>query len=139
MTKRYKTKNAIRKLIKKNEVAKNESYICDVGDCIEWFHILNEELFNNELPQIGFDLKWLRVCWAYYEYYPRKPDKPKIIIMNKKYPSYRLFVECLAHEMIHHWQYMKLGWKKVDHGDEFVEWSKKAKRIGLRIGEEQSE
>lgn len=137
MTKRYKTNNAVRKLIKQNEVAKNESYICDEKDCVKWFHILNEELFDNELPNIGFKFKWLRVCWAYYEYYPRIPDKPETIIMRKEYPSYRLFVECLAHEMVHHWQYMKLGWRKVDHGDEFAEWSKTAKRIGLRIGEEQ--
>jgi len=138
MARRYKT-NKVKKLLKADITPKGEEYVSNIKDCKKWFRILNEELFNNELPQVPFEFKWLRVCWAYYEYWPRTPGKPEIIIIHKKYPSYKLFVECLAHEMIHHWQYMNLGWRKVDHGDEFLEWSKKAKRIGLRIGEEQSE
>jgi hypothetical protein len=67
-------------------------------------------------------------------------DRAERIVMCKSYPSKRLFVEVLAHEMIHHWQYLNLGWCKVDHADEFLDWCKHAKKtFGLRISEEQAE
>lgn len=138
MAKRY-TKNRVRKLIRAESMPRGTEYVPTERDCRKWFRILNEELFDNQLSRVPFDFKWLRVCWAYYEYFPRKPNEKERIIMNKRYPSYRLFVEVLAHEMIHHWQYKKRGWNKVDHGNEFLDWSRKAKRIGLRIGDEQSE
>lgn len=135
MAKRRK-KTKFQRLLKEHAQSEFES---TVQDCRFWFDVLNKELFDEELPRVPFEFKWLRKCWAYYEYFPRKPDMPEKIIMNKRYPSQKLFVECLAHEMVHHWQYMKLGWRKVDHGDEFLDWCKKAKQIGLRMGEEQSE
>jgi hypothetical protein len=134
----YET-NRIKKLLEEQATPEGKQYTCSEEECRKWFDILNEELFDNELPHVPFGFKWLRVYWAYYEYWPRTSGKPEGIVMHKRYPSHRLFVECLAHEMIHHWQYMKLGWSKVDHGDEFLDWSKKAKRVGLRIGEEQGE
>ena len=133
-TRRKKT--SFQRLLKEHAQTEYES---TVESCEFWFDILNKELFNEELPPVPFEFRWLRKCWAYYEYFPRKPDMPEKIIMHKRYPSQKLFVECLAHEMVHHWQYVKLGWRKVDHGDEFLDWCKKAKQIGLRMGEEQSE
>jgi hypothetical protein len=138
MARRNKT-NKVRKLLKKEELPYGICFVSSEEECRKWFDILNEELFNNELRRIPFDYKSLRKCWAYYQYFPRIPERKESIIMHKVYPTHRLFVECLAHEMVHHWQYTKLGWKKVDHGDEFLDWCKKAKSIGLRIGEEQSE
>jgi len=135
MAKRRKT-TEFRRLLE--EHAQNK-YVSTVEDCEFWFSLINKELFNEELPPVPFEFKRLRKCWAYYEYFPRMPDMPEKIIMNKVYPSKRLFVECLAHEMVHHWQYTKLGWRKVDHDTEFLDWCKKAKRIGLRMGEEQDE
>ena len=136
MAKKYK-KSRVRTLLKEQKT-KGE-YATTKEDCDKWFDILNEELFNSELPKLVFGFKRLRVCWAYYEYFPRTPEKALTIILCKTYPSKKLFVECLAHEMVHHWQYVSLGWRKVDHGNEFKTWSKKAKCIGLRISEEQSE
>lgn len=135
MAKRWKI-TEFRRLLKEHEQSEYEP---TVEGCNFWFGVLNKELFNEELPRVPFGFKRLRKCWAYYEYFPRTPDKSVLIVMNKVYPSQKLFVECLAHEMVHHWQYMKLGWRKVDHGEEFLDWCKKAKRIGLRMGEEQHE
>ena len=120
-------------------VDKQSEYVTNEEDCRYWFDAINEELFGKELPLTPFAFKWLRVCWAYYEYFPRTPDKPERIVMHKRYPSKLVFIECLAHEMIHHWQYKKLGWRKVDHNDEFFVWCKKAKDIGLRLDKEQGE
>lgn len=138
MARREKT-NRVKRLMKEEALPRGERYKTTLADCKKWFRIINEELFEGTLPQVSFQFKWLRVCWAYYEYFPRKPDKTESIIMHNEYPSHRLFVEVLAHEMVHHWQYINSGWKNVDHGDEFKNWSKKAKRLGLRIGEEQDE
>jgi hypothetical protein len=135
MAKRRKKTN-FQRLLKEHERIEYES---TVEDCQFWFDVLNSELFNKELPRVPFRFKRLRKCWAYYEYFPRKPNISEKIIMNERYPSHKLFVECLAHEMVHHWQYMKLGWRKVDHGDEFQDWCNRAKQIGLRMGEEQNE
>lgn len=138
MARRNKT-NRVRKLLKKEALPSGMGFVSTEEECKKWFDILNTELFNKELPRIPFEYKWLRKCWAYYQYFPRTPGRKESIIMHKKYPTHRLFVESLAHEMVHHWQHTYLGWKKVDHGDEFLDWCKKAKSIGLRIGEEQSE
>jgi hypothetical protein len=128
------------KSLLKNEVkTSKETYTPTIDDCHKWFDILNEDMFNNDLPRIPFDFKWLRVCWAYYEYFPREQDRTQRIVMHKRYPSKRLFVECLAHEMVHHWQYVKLGPNKVDHNEEFFNWCKYSKSYGLRISEEQAE
>jgi hypothetical protein len=138
MARRNKS-NRVKKLLKAEAKPKGIEYDTTLEDCRKWFDILNEELFDNSLSHVPFGFKWLRVCWAYYEYFPKTHERGESIIMHKRYPSQRLFVECLAHEMIHHWQYMNLGWRKVDHAEEFLDWCKKAKSIGLRIGEEQSE
>jgi hypothetical protein len=138
MARRNKS-NRVKKLLKAETTSHDAQYDTTTEDCERWFDVLNEELFDNELPRVPFQFKWLRVCWAYYEYFPRSSDSAEKIIMHKRYPSKRLFVECLAHEMIHHWQYQKLGWRKVDHAEEFLDWCRKAKSIGLRIGEEQTE
>lgn len=138
MARRNKS-NRVKKLLKREATPVGIGYEATEENCREWFNILNEDLFNNELPQVPFEFKWLRVCWAYYQYHPRTPDKKESIIMHKRYPTHKLFVECLAHEMVHHWQHTKLGWQKVDHAEEFLEWCKRAKNIGLKIGEEQDE
>lgn len=138
MARRNKT-NRVKKLLKTEATPRHMQYDTTLEECEKWFTILNEDLFDNELPRVPFEFKWLRVCWAYYQYFPRTPDREVNIIMHKRYPSQRLFVECLAHEMIHHWQYQNLGWRRVDHAEEFHDWCKKAKSLGLRLGEEQSE
>jgi hypothetical protein len=126
-----------RRLLRKNVKLEYEA---TEENCGYWFDLINKELFEDGLPRVPFEFKWLRKCWGYYEYSPRKPDKwPEKIIMHRKYPTKRLFVEVLAHEMVHHWQFKKLGWRKVDHNDEFFEWCKKAKNIGLRVDKEQGE
>jgi len=133
---RRRKSTKFRRLLKEH---KQYEYETSMQDCRFWFDLLNEELFDNELSRVSFEFKRLRTCWAYYEYFPRIPGRPKTIIMHERYPTQKLFVECLAHEMVHHWQYKNLGWKKVDHGAEFLDWCKKAKRLGLRMGEEQDE
>lgn len=138
MPKRRTTKK-VRKLLKAEATPRGVEYVTTMSDCRRWFATLNDELFEGTLPKIPFEFKRLRVCWAYFQYWPRKPEMAEKIVMNATYPSKRLFVETLAHEMIHQWQYQELGWRKVDHAEEFLDWSRKAKRLGLRIGEEQSE
>lgn len=132
MATKKKTTN-FRKLLREHEKLEYEA---TEENCRFWFNLLNEELFDGVLPPVPFGFKWLRKRWAYYEY-DDDPEKAifqlEKIVMHRKYPTKRMFVEVLAHEMVHHWQYKTLGGKKVDHEEEFVEWCIRAKTIGLNI------
>lgn len=114
-----------------------EKYTTKISDCKFWYDCINYEIFDFTLPRVLFEIKILRKNWAYYEYWPRIPDRPLKIVMSKYYTNKKLFVECMAHEMIHHWQYLNFGASGVDHGEEFLDWCDEFDRRGLLISETQ--
>lgn len=123
------------KLDKIVESVESDSFTPTLIDCHKWFNILNRELFNNELPPVDeMDIRWRRQAHAYYVFEDNENSKDygcTKIALNKEYKSKKFFVECLAHEMVHHWQFV--NGEKVNHGKMFKSWDRKLKQKGIKI------
>ena len=123
-----------RKLLRELKVVEGK-FRPKVKDMKEWFHILNQQFFSNRLPMVNkFVVENIEDNYAYYCYHDNKkhPDYGKTrIIMDKKYPSKKIFVEVLAHEMIHHFQ--NLHNERVGHGATFVAWRDNFKAKGINL------
>ena len=106
-----------------------------IKDCNVWFEILNRELFRNKLPPVDeIDIRWRRMAHAYYVFEDNENSKDygsTKIAINKSYKSKKFFVECLAHEMVHHWQF--INGERVNHGKMFKSWYHKLKKKGIKI------
>lgn len=126
-------------MARKSKLAKlletNDAYEYDttIEDCENWFRILNRELFDNSLPQVHeIDVRWRRGAHAWYDYDETKPGTgTSRLLMNKRYKSKQFFVEVLAHEMVHHYQYIYN--EDVGHGSSFLKWRDKFNKKGLNL------
>lgn len=107
-------------------------YEATIEDCQQWFNVLNREIFDNALPPIQIDIRWRRGAYAWYDYDDTRydPDNAKLL-MNKRYKSKQFFVEVLAHEMVHHYQYIYN--ETVGHGSSFLKWRGKFNKKGLNL------
>jgi len=122
-----KRKSKLEKIMESKE---ENLYETTVEDCEIWFKILNKELFDRKLKPIdAIEIKWRRKVYAYYEY---KNNISKLC-MNRKYKSKKFFIEVLAHEMVHHYQFMHNI--PVDHDHIFMSWKKKFNQKGLNLEE----
>jgi hypothetical protein len=118
------------KLAKLLSTKEHYEYETTVEDCQKWFNILNRELFNESLPPVSeIDIRWRRGAYAWYEC-DDKQDMAKLL-MNKRYKSKQFFVEVLAHEMIHHYQYVYN--EEIGHGSSFLKWRDKFNKKGLNL------
>lgn len=110
-------------------------YETTVEDCQKWFNILNRELFNSSLPKVHeIDIRWRRGAHAWYDYEESEPGTgTSRLLMNKRYKSKQFFVEVLAHEMVHHYQYINN--EEVGHGSSFIKWRGKFNKKGLNLVE----
>ena len=109
------------------------TYETTIEDCQKWFNILNRELFENTLPQIKeIDIRWRRGAYAWYDYDEKLPGNGiSKLLMNKRYKSKKFFIEVLAHEMVHHYQYINN--EDMGHGSSFVKWRDKFNKKGLNL------
>lgn len=127
-----KRKTKLQRLLTSDE---ENTYETKIEDCEEWFRVLNRELFNNSLPDIDYvDIRWRRKAFGYYEYITDTKDpnyKLSVLNMNKRYKSKKFFVEVLAHEMVHHYQFMND--EPMGHGPSFEKWSDKFSKKGLKL------
>jgi hypothetical protein len=121
------------KLAKLLSTKEHYEYETTVEDCQKWFNILNRELFNECLPQVDeIDIRWRRGAHAWYDYDQVNPGTGESrLLMNKRYKSKQFFVEVLAHEMVHHYQYIYN--EEVGHGASFLKWRDKFNRKGLTL------
>jgi hypothetical protein len=123
------------KLDKLLETDCDASYITTPEDCQKWFKILNREIFYNTLVTPSeIDIRWRRGAYAYYDAIIDTEDSTyihTILCMNKKYKSKKFFVEVLAHELVHHYQFLTEG--KADHGKTFMAWTDTFNKKGLRL------
>ena len=112
-----------------------EEYETTIEDCQKWFRILNKEVFNNRLPPVDeIDIRWRRGQYAFYESVTDTTDpdyKVGRLCMNKRYKSKKFFVEVLAHEMVHHYQFIYD--EPINHGPTFTAWYDKFNRKGLNL------
>lgn len=121
------------KLAKLLSTKEHYEYETTVEDCQRWFNILNRELFNESLPPVSeIDIRWRRGAYAWYDYDESKPGQGAArLLMNKRYKSKQFFVEVLAHEMVHHYQYVYN--EEIGHGSSFLKWRDKFNKKGLNL------
>ena len=105
-----------------------------VGDCEKWFVILNTQIFGNKLSpvtKISFAKSW--DFHAVYTYYSKKdPKYPETeIVLEDEFSCMKIFVEVLAHELIHHFQF--LHGEPLGHGPSFQAWRDNFKLKGLSL------
>ena len=123
------------RIVRLLEKFENVPYETTLDDCKEWFDIINNELFEGKLPPVDeIDIRCRRGTHAYYEYEndPKRKQHTSIK-MNKRYKNKRMFVEILAHEMVHHWQYV-MG-HSDSHGESFDSWKEPLLKRGLILSE----
>jgi hypothetical protein len=124
---RKKRISKLKKLMNNHDVS---NYTTTPEDCKRWFGVINRELFDGCLPSIDILIGWRRKTHAYYVTGGRPDGR---ICVNKKYPSKKFFVEVLAHECVHHYQWVFEG--DVGHGQTFQKWIDKFKTRGLYLAE----
>jgi len=123
-------KSKLEKLLQTNE---HYEYETTIEDCQKWFNILNREIFNNSLPKIDeIDIRWRRGAHAWYDYDDRYEGTGVTkLLLSKRYKSKKFFVEVLAHEMVHHYQYIYN--EEMGHGSSFFKWRDKFNKKGLNL------
>ena len=106
-----------RRLLKELVVEKRK-FKPTIEDIETWFVILNEHLFGNKLENFDeIELKRHKHVHALFHYGKRKENKPTRLTMNRIFENKKLFVEILAHEMIHLFQYQYN--EPLGHGPSF--------------------
>ncbi len=117
---------------------------------VNWFKQLNRGLFGNKLPQVPLYLvrmtnDWGR-CWANWDNrkcrkgtYDQsiipydKTDVNFAIELHTKYPTFKDFIETLAHEMVHLYQMTILRDPYSNHNANFYAFKTRFKNAGLNL------
>jgi|TARA_R110001592_G_scaffold156232_6_gene386556 hypothetical protein len=117
---------------------------------VTWFKNLNKGLFGNKLPTVPLYLvrmtdDWGR-CWANWDNRKcrkgtydqsvipyEKTDVTFAIELHSKYPTFRDFIETLAHEMVHLYQMTILKDPYSNHNANFYAFRNKFKSAGLNL------
>lgn len=112
-----------------------KKYRPTVDVCWEWFNILNEQLFGGKLESVErifiSNHKNYGDVYALYYYNHKIRGEPSKISVCKTFDDEKTFVEILAHEMIHHFQYSYD--EPVGHGPSFLVWRDNFKLKGLNL------
>ncbi len=117
---------------------------------VNWFKQLNKGLFGNKLPHVPLYLvrmtnDWGR-CWANWDNrkcrkgtYDQsiipydKTDVNFAIELHTKYPTFKDFIETLAHEMVHLYQMTILRDPYSNHNSNFYAFKTRFKNAGLNL------
>jgi hypothetical protein len=112
----------------------NKKFKPTVQDCQYWFSILNDQIFSGKLPMVRMKVKKLKGDHASIVYWRKSDNKPKDCVhleFNTSFKSKKLFVEIMAHEMIHLFQYYYD--EPLGHGPSFWAWRDNLKIKGLTL------
>jgi hypothetical protein len=119
------------KLVKES---KPGSFRPTINDVVFWYDNLNELVFENQLPRLtGVTFRQSKKHWAEvtcYKYKRTKELRSEVMLSNH-FMSMKHFVEVVAHEMVHIWEYD--NFHVITHGERFFAWSPKLKRLGLEL------
>jgi hypothetical protein len=101
-----------------------------------WFRYINRAVFNNELPKFDNIIikKWLKRAMGQVCAYPDRNPKRFELEMLRKYHTKRDFIETLAHEMIHLYQFA-LKKDTGNHNSTFYSFRPRFKFIGLGLSQ----
>ena len=99
-----------------------------------WFRYINRAVFNNELPNFDKIIikKWLKKAMGQVCAYPDRDPKRFELEMLRKYNTKKDFIETLAHEMIHLYQFT-LKKDTGNHNSIFYSFRPRFKFIGLGL------
>jgi hypothetical protein len=121
------------KVVKESQPGKFQPTINDV---VFWYDTLNEQLFAGELPSLSA-VKFCKskAYWAeaFCRYYKTDNKLVAEIKFSDHFQSFKEFVEIVAHEMIHIWEFKTFG--VMGHGERFFSWSPELKKLGLNLYE----
>ena len=114
-----------------------------------WFRIINRGLFNGRLPMVPIQIKKLHKDWGrcVADWDNRKTPKGKFdqrviphhipvtfyFEIHCKFPTWKDFIETLAHEMVHLYQMAWLKDPYSNHNANFYAWKNKFKLAGLGL------
>ncbi len=98
-----------------------------------WFGIINHYIFDNQLTPFGkIVIKRIRGRWADVLHDdPVKIDRIELH-MHMKFTDKLLFVNALAHEMVHKWQ-LEINQDSGWHNKHFFSWRQKFNENGLNL------
>lgn len=103
-----------------------------VEDVELWFDVLNKHIFGGKLPKFGtIEISGEEDFHALFHYWPKKENRGTILWMNDTFNDKKLWVEILAHEMIHLFQYHYN--EPLGHGPSFWAWCDNLKLKGLNL------
>jgi hypothetical protein len=102
-----------------------------------WFRIFNHVIWNDQLPM--FDTIQIRPFvknWAMCIEDTDNPNQTKFrLAIDIEFPTFQLFLNVLAHEMVHLYQFTQKDESEQHHGDTFWEWEYILKQHGLTLSE----
>jgi AAA+ ATPase superfamily predicted ATPase len=114
--------------------AKRDLYV-PTNDAIKhWFRFINREAFGSELYEFrDIEIRRRHGCWAECtgDTDRKTGEKYSSLCMNHNFKSEKHFIEVLAHEMVHHYQW--IYYETMDHGQTFFEWKDELKKHNLNI------
>lgn len=121
------------KLVKESQPIKYEP---SIGDVIFWYDNLNEILFKNELPNLtGVQFCHTKGFWAeaFCERYKKSKKLRAEIKFSYHFESFKDFLEVMAHEMVHIWEFDNFS--VMGHGERFFSWEPELRKLGLNISQ----
>jgi hypothetical protein len=123
-------KSRLTKLVKDAKIGK---YHASISDVIFWYGALNDNIFEGKLPPLtGIQFRQTKTYWAEALCYRYKNGKLRAeFTLSTHFPSFKDFVEVMAHEMVHVWEYD--NYSIMGHGERFFLWEGKLKRMGLKL------
>lgn len=117
------------------------------ADVIYAYNIINRHVFNNQLIRPDIQLNTIKKAWGYCNWEYREQNSGsfcKIRLMDKWFcPQW--FMNTLAHEMVHQWQWDIHRWDHLDahgremftgsgaHGPSFYIWRDRFEYYGLNL------
>jgi hypothetical protein len=90
-----------------------------IQDCREIWSNINRNVFNGELKMPSFRLVYTKAFWGECQGVINDQTRVKMKI-NKSFLSKRLFINTMAHEMVHQWEW--LNNENMTHGPQFFLW-----------------
>ena len=101
-----------------------------IQDCREVFKNINRNVFNNELKMPSFRLVYTKAFWGECQGVEGDTTRVKMKI-NKSFLSKRLFINTMAHEMVHQWEW--LNNENMTHGPQFFLWRAQLEKYNITL------
>lgn len=113
-----------------------------VDEAVESWHLLNKAIFDDGLDQPEITVKQLRKQWgACSGWVDSSNTLVSVISLHSHWPTRAMFIEALAHEMVHQFQWDVLSDDRrtqglapiMSHGPTFFAWRKPLAQHGIKL------